>query len=562
MPVRQSESALGAAAELQFAKWVAASGGISAKPNLDKHGWDLFVELPTTPGKRVPLDKRPPPIALYVQMKGTQNVGLKRLSLKLSTASHLGRMSLPAAYVVLANPEGTFDSVERAWVIPVDAPHVEKLLRLLADAEQRKAAPSRVRFSEPLLSAYEIFPANRSAVIERLLRLVVSGTAIQGEVKQALNKTAGYEKRPLKVTFSRINLRQLGLAVLGLWERVDASGARFVERRFGISRKIAERAELKGEFHLVVGGGGAKVRVGFGQGCPPGNLISAELKSTEQVFRRPPPTLRGVRITSRLLDLVLTDIPGQMAGFLPPPPLAVDDKLPLPELVAFAENVRAIEAVVRSGEALCKVFVNGRELFQLPVAGWTLPLFGQEAEELIQATLRAASIVQSFGLPTNIEVSLRELLEQKVWLGVASQVLSGSSNHELEIQLSLGEETSKTLVVPGMVDITIGGNRIVLFYTLSGRAYPITKSQRKARPPRSQITHMLANPRVTVEAKELFGAEDGATLIQSTKRRDAMGIKTRYAGRADEALVPPPEFLALLNEANAKRRRASRKSAP
>lgn len=532
---------IGAAAQAVIERWIVASRGIHARPSLDSKGWDLFVQLPASKlPAGVPPDKRPGDVGFYLQSKGTTNIDTRGFKLNLSTAVELVKVPLAAVCVVLASPDNTFDVVAKAWVVPVDEALITRILKDLTEVHQAGESPSKDLWV-PLATEAEVQPT-RESVVARMVEVVERGVALHGAAKARIVETAGYETHPIGVKVGQVNVRQLALAALGLHELVDVSDIEITERRFDATRK---HRHFEGDYHLRLGGGGATVEVAFGAQHRP--MMPAQLRSTEQVFNAPPPTLRGIRIENRFIDLVLTDIPGTPSGFRAPPPIAVDESFSLrDDLVSFARNVRAIEAAIAREATTCPVVVNGHPYVELSLVGLTVPLFGPETDRLVQAILDAEEIARALDLPPDLSLTLHELLPQAIELGQMRAFLSGQTIPDLRAEVSDAGDESKLWVVPGSVAATLGGRGVCVLFTVSGRPKRIPGGARDDGEG-APITHTLASPRTTIEAKVALPSASGSAL-HAWLSTEAKRLSAKYAARSEDEILIVPDYVRQLIE--------------
>lgn len=531
---------IGAAAQATIERWVVGSGGVHARPSLDVKGWDLFVQLPASSIRSMPLDKRPADLGFCLQIKGTNDLDLRGIKLNLSTAADLAKVPTPGLCVVLASPTPSFDEISKVWLLPFDEALVTRILGELTRVDGEGASPSKDLWV-PLTVENEVLPATRESVIGRMTALIEQGAALQGDAKIDLVTKAGYESHPIGVKLGRFNVRQLALAALGLHDRVEVFDVEITERRFGVER---QQRRLDGEYRLAVAGGGDDVELGFG--ARPHSTMYARFRSTEAVFREPPPSMRGVRFENRFIDLVLSDIDGAPNGFNATPPIPVDEAISLyGELIGFARCVRAIEDALAAKAASCPIFVNGAAILSLPLGGLHSPIFGTDTDGLVRAILDAEEVARSFDLPRDLCVPLGQLMGQATELGHMRAFLGGQTIPDLRVELGDAGDPTKLWVVPGTVSVLLGNNPLSVIFTVSGQPKPLPDGPAEGEAPAS-ITHTLTGPRITVEAKAVLSSATKEAL-RAWLSAEADKLIAKYALRSEEEhLVFPREFLELI----------------
>lgn len=124
---------IGAAAQATIERWVVGSGGVHARPSLDVKGWDLFVQLPASSIRSMPLDKRPADLGFCLQIKGTNDLDLRGIKLNLSTAADLAKVPTPEL-LELAKTSPLPHSPDRKKIEAVLCDIIDA-----ADAEEQKA---------------------------------------------------------------------------------------------------------------------------------------------------------------------------------------------------------------------------------------------------------------------------------------------------------------------------------------------------------------------------------------------------------------------------------------
>lgn len=531
---------IGAAAQATIERWIVGSGGVHARPSLDVRGWDLFVQLPASSVRTTPLDKRPADLGFCLQVKGTNDLDLRGIKLSLSTSADLAKVPTPGLCVVLASPTPSFDEISKVWVLPFGEALITRILGELTRVDGEGGSPSKDLWV-PLAVENEVLPATRESVIARMITLIEQGTALQGDAKSDLVTKAGYESHPVGVKLGRFNVRQLALAALGLHDRVEVFDVEITERRFGVER---QQRRLDGEYRLEVGGGGADVELGFG--ALPRSTMHARFRSTEAVFWEPPPSLRGVRFENRFIDLILSDIDGAPNGFNPTPPIPSDEAISLyGELIGFARCVREIEDALAAKAASCPIFVNGAAILSLPLGGLHSPIFGTDTDGLVRAILDAEEVTRLFDLPRDLCVPLGQLMGQATELGHMRSFLGGQTIPDLRVEIGDAGDATKFWVVPGTVSVLLGDHPLSAIFTVSGipKRIPYAPAEGEAPP---FITHTLAGPRITVEAKAVLSSATKEAL-RAWLSAEADKLTSKYALRSEEEhLVFPQEFLELI----------------
>lgn len=120
---------IGDAAEDEVRLWATKASFVVNSAQRDKGGWDHRFEIRRDHRVARSLDQLPADVVCDVQVKATRSMGKKSIPIKLSNWERHVKSPIPVFFLVLSYDQN--DDVERAYLVHVDRPWVEKVLRRL-----------------------------------------------------------------------------------------------------------------------------------------------------------------------------------------------------------------------------------------------------------------------------------------------------------------------------------------------------------------------------------------------------------------------------------------------
>jgi hypothetical protein len=226
---------LGLMGESTFSLWCADVGLIPNGSQIDKTGWDFFVEFPFN-SDLSPLEIHKPAFECKVQVKATDKND-RKLPITLSNLRRLITAQMPAFFVFIE-----FDKKEmaqRAYVVHVDNELISKVLKRLHEIEQSDKDNNFNKRTMTILyddsNLLEI--SNGSSLKSCFLRSIGDDATEYIANKKSHLESTGYEDGFAQITFTtegEENLKSLIDVSLGIEKEVEISKFRGVDTRFGI----------------------------------------------------------------------------------------------------------------------------------------------------------------------------------------------------------------------------------------------------------------------------------------------------------------------------------------
>jgi len=120
---------LGCLGENTFKMWCNIAGiTVNSSTEMDRTGWDMFVEFPHVVNNDIPIDSQPPPIKCQIQIKSTvQTSKTNNNQAKLSTLLELATSHMPVFFCFIDfNHQGV---VQKAYLVHIGEELIEKILK-------------------------------------------------------------------------------------------------------------------------------------------------------------------------------------------------------------------------------------------------------------------------------------------------------------------------------------------------------------------------------------------------------------------------------------------------
>ena len=240
---------LGLMGESTFNLWCADAGLIPNGSQIDKTGWDFFVEFPYDTDAS-PDEIHKAAFECKVQVKATDKNN-RKLSITLSNLRRLITAQMPAFFVFIE-----FDGRElaqNAFIVHVDNDLISKVLKRLLQLEQ---SDKDNNFNKRTMTIYYDEVNRMDSLNGCCLKEILMGymgddmSEYVGNKKSHLEST-GYENGFAQVSFTTVgedNLKKLIDVSIGVEEMVDISHLKATQIRFGIASKPlfdeSEKAQL------------------------------------------------------------------------------------------------------------------------------------------------------------------------------------------------------------------------------------------------------------------------------------------------------------------------------
>jgi len=224
--------------ESTFSLWCADAGLIPNGSQVDKTGWDFFVEFPFNSSEN-PDEIHNSAIECKVQIKSTDK-NERKLSITLSNLRRLITAQMPAFFVFIE-----FDganSAQRAFVVHVDNDLISKTLKRLHEIEQSDKANNYNK--RKMTIHYDDTHVMQRLEGECLKNILFSHIGINMAEyiakKKAHLESTGFEDGFAQMSFTtegEDNLKKLIDVSIGVEKSVDIAKFRGTKTRFGIAGK-------------------------------------------------------------------------------------------------------------------------------------------------------------------------------------------------------------------------------------------------------------------------------------------------------------------------------------
>lgn len=229
---------LGLMGESTFSLWCADVGLIPNGSQIDKTGWDFFVEFPFHSSQN-PHEIHNSAIECKVQIKAT-DINERKLPITLSNLRRLITAQMPAFFIFIE-----FDGMncaQTAFIVHVDSELISKVLRRLHEIEQSDEANN---YNKRTMTIHY----DNSHIMQRLdgdclkatlLRHIGNNMAEYVAKKKAHLSSTGFEDGFSQISFTtegEDNLNKLIDVSIGVEKSVDIAKFRGTHARFGIACK-------------------------------------------------------------------------------------------------------------------------------------------------------------------------------------------------------------------------------------------------------------------------------------------------------------------------------------
>lgn len=492
--------------------------GITANPvERDETGWDYMLEFPLphpSSGSSRPLDLAPKAIRCLVQVKATDQRE-PAISVKLDNWVRMATETIPAFFLVLEYDQQSYP--QRGYLVHVGEALIRSVLRRLRELSTRDSpAPLHRQTMALTYGAADQLRSVDGAGLEEVIRRHVGDDPHRyEEEKRQLIQTLGYEEGPGELR-ARMLLRaddpdgHLVDLALGRVEAIPLEGGEFRDVRFGIPAREPTLTFPRGS---ELRGGQYRQDTVLRFRSPQGRVarMRANVFSPKSVLNLVHRGALRMRIANPFIELVAgfsdeTDCSFSMD--LPDP----DESLSLADLAGFADFLMLNRSIDTPGSYLDVRFMLGaREVVQrietLPVPD-TLITWA----EFVQA---AWSLAETFGLPLEMMVTQREILQHAEELRAASGAIRGETRwFALCTSDGVTAPTGNTQI-PWVYTIAMGEQRMVLPTMYVGVLAPAGSPE----PGRSCYSTTPTAVRVVNERLllpgETFGPEDHLLVLES-----------------------------------------------
>lgn len=231
---------IGTMAECHFGSWCSSMGVTANSSNIDRTGWDYFVEFPLIFNGSVPRDLLPPPIECKVQVKATDSRDRKE-NITLSNMLRLIKSPIPA-FFCLIEYDGK-NEPQSVFLVHVGKAIIEKTLKRIrklgADKRDNKLNKRTITLTFSDEGRLQIpFEESLKKAIESQ---IINGMNHYMDNKIRLLNTLGFESGSYIVRFNVSGdnpIEDMIDATLGMRNEIKVEKFTGHHSRFGIVSKI------------------------------------------------------------------------------------------------------------------------------------------------------------------------------------------------------------------------------------------------------------------------------------------------------------------------------------
>lgn len=395
---------LGQMGESTFNLWCAQAGLTANGSQVDKTGWDFFVEFPFAE-RAEPTHIHAPALECKVQVKATDKAD-RKLSIKLSNLRRLITAPMPAFFVFIEF--GKKDIAQRAFLVHVDEGLISKTLKRIHELETISGYFDHHKRSLTIHYGPENeIPTLTGGYLKRKIEEhVPSGMNAYVTSKSRHLESTGFENGFAQITFStegKTNLTDLIDVSIGLKKSVQVSKFEGFHTRFGIKSKDPMIPKADGTLEMPDLKPTAAGAIRFREDrLSPGMVFPCRLYSSP-LNAIVPTELAKIRIEADCFDMSMNPFTGA-ANYRMNAGAGV--RLPVKQL---RDAIRLMRTITSSAKTiLVDLSLAGRSVLEFALNAKDQPF---EYNKMLESLNAAQKIVDFFEVNEPIDVSLEEIAE-------------------------------------------------------------------------------------------------------------------------------------------------------
>lgn len=455
---------LGLMGESTFSLWCADVGLISNGSQIDKTGWDFFVEFPFA-STLAPIEIHKAAFECKVQVKATDKSD-RKVPVALSNLRRLITAQMPAFFVFIEFDRK--ESAQQAYVVHVDNDLISKVLKRLHEIEQ---SDNDNNFNKRKMTIHYddrhlLEMPNGSSLKRCLLRYIGSDVSEYIALKKSHLETTGYENGFAQITFStegEENLKTLVDVSLGIKEDVEISRFKGTDTRFGILSSSPSFDSDGAKLAMPNLKPTAEGKIRFKE-----DRLSAGLSFECKFYNSPfnlvvPDEIKKMRVEGEFFDLIFNPFTGAASYSF-----SLGEGIRL-ELKKFRSAIKLIDLLSVSGK---KVFA------ELLVDGYPKLEFGVGCSEKgfsfagkLRALDSAIKIMEYFEVNDLVDISLDEISKYEAQICQMEAMLN-SSPRLFRIEFGVdgeGYDSSKETACIFLTKIPIGSHFFGAILVFTGK---------------------------------------------------------------------------------------------
>ena len=413
---------LGGLGEVEVERWALQRDIVPNRVHFDKKGWDIFLEFPQVKPRdniNYPLDLRFPEISCLVQVKATdQRIG-KISRIKVTNWERMAKSPLPCFFVVLEY-DGK-DDVQRAYLVHVGKYWIGEILKKLRELgvsprKQLNRCSMQLKYSDS-----ELINKPNGASLENAIRKCIGDDPREYLMKKCeWLKNVGYDDfqstvhfRLPKMSYDSVMETFVDFGI-GVTNEISLDSLEVEEVRFGISRPFHPKIEPVNPRITVSElppAGEADVVISDTLG----NILfhdSFIYYSPGNLFPFIPFEYWKLRFTSDILSFILSirnnRVDMNLSIFQPDKPIRLSK---LSQATYFIRR----GSIVKDATFKMELTIKDKTL-DLDIHSSDFPPINFQLNKILSTIENAATVLDSFGPFTDLEVTQTELMGQAIHL--------------------------------------------------------------------------------------------------------------------------------------------------
>lgn len=411
---------LGLMGESTFSLWCADVGLIPNGSQVDKTGWDFFVEFPFSPGLS-PHDIHKPAFECKVQVKATDKSD-RKLPITLANLRRLITAQMPSFFVFIE-----FDgknTAQRAYVVHVDNELITKVLKRLHVIEQsnRENNFNKRKMTIHYDQSNLLDAPNGESIKKCFSRHIGDNVAEYISNKKRHLESTGYENGFAQITFTtegEDNLKTLIDMSLGIATEIELSKVRGVDTRFGIlSKNPSFDSDHGAKLSMPNLTPKAEGKIRFRD-----NKLSSGLSFDVKVYISPfnamvPDELKKMRVEGEFFDLNLNPYTGAAIYSF-----SFGEGIRL-ELRKFRDAIQLLSLLSSSGKEVAAELVTD----DLPKFEFAVGCADQEFDfsDELKALNSAVRILSEFDVTEHVDISFDEVTTYQAQICQLEEIFKSS----------------------------------------------------------------------------------------------------------------------------------------
>lgn len=499
---------LGLMGENTFSLWCADAGLVPNPSNVDKTGWDFFVEFPFE--KEVtsfPIHR--PAFECKVQVKSTDKTD-RRLQITLSNLRRLVTGQMPA-FLVFIEFDGK-EVAQRAFVVHVDNELITKVLRKLHKIEQSEGENKFHKRKMTIRYGDENRLEKANGDFLRRYFEDSIGDDISDYISKKRNhlEKAGYEEGFKQITFQtkgEENLKKLIDVSLGVAEEVELSSLSGMDIRFGVLSEDPRLASESGKLSMPNLKPTASGEITFKY-----DRLSTGLAYNCHVFNSPfnqmvSEELKKIRIEGEFFQILMNPCTGTSSFNF-----SFSERMELQELRKALKLLKLLSCLERPIDV--EVKLEGIPKINLKFSSTDQEFeFPQELEALDEAV----NIIKIFDVEDSIHISLDELANFQSQIRQFSDIVSNSGSC-MKAEFSINEagfDPSEDAACISLITAPIGSHIFGVICVIAG---PVKIE--------SENRYSLSSSNILIERKIV--SRKGETVQDDVLTAEIKEIEERY----------------------------------